>query len=103
MIIIEPWFPPEAMQSGHQSTRTAEVGDVRVHRVGTTEIEGRVCHLRFDYRIEQAGVTREAAEVHELGLFTEAETLQAFAAVGLKVRHEAASPRNRGLYIARSV
>ena len=61
-----------------------------------------VCRLTFDYEIEEAGVVRNAVEVHELGLFTTDETLKAFAAAGLQARHEAPSSRNRGLYIARA-
>ncbi|MGQ0648425.1 MAG: class I SAM-dependent methyltransferase [Gemmatimonadaceae bacterium] len=100
VIIVEPWFPPEVLGSGYHSTRSAEAGGVRVHRTGTTEIDGRICRLRFDYRIEEAGSERESTEVHELGLFTVAETLEAFAAAGLAARHEAPSSRTRGLYIA---
>jgi ubiquinone/menaquinone biosynthesis C-methylase UbiE len=99
IVVVEPWFPPEAMESGHHSTRSAEAEGVRVERDAKTRIEGRLCHLHFDYRIEEGGVTRTAAEVHELGLFTEAETLLAFEHAGLSVRHEAASA-DRGLYIA---
>jgi SAM-dependent methyltransferase len=102
VVIVEPWFPPEAMQSGHQSTRSAEAGGVRVERNSTTEILGRICRLTFDYEIEEEGVVRNAVEVHELGLFTTDETLKAFAAAGLQARHDAPSSRNRGLYIARA-
>jgi hypothetical protein len=90
------------MQSGHQSTRSAEAGGVRVERNSTTEILGRICRLTFDYEIEEEGVVRNAVEVHELGLFTTDETLKAFAAAGLQARHDAPSSHNRGLYIARA-
>ena len=102
VIIVEPWFPPEAMTPGQHSVRTAESGAIRVERRGTIEVEGRMCLLRFDYRIEERGTVRDATELHELGLFTEAETLRTFASAGLEVRHEAPAARNRGLYIARA-
>jgi len=101
VIIVEPFFPPEKMVSGHHSKRSANVNGVQVERVGTTEIKDRMCHLRFDYTITEAGRTRQITEVHDLGLFTEDETLGAFAAVGLQACHEAASASHRGLYIAR--
>jgi ubiquinone/menaquinone biosynthesis C-methylase UbiE len=101
VVLVEPWFPPEKMESGHQSERSATSGTVRVHRVGTTEIEDRLCRLRFDYTVEELGRVQRITEVHELGLFTEQETLQAFAAAGLAAQHEAKSPSNRGLYVAR--
>jgi SAM-dependent methyltransferase len=102
IVIVEPWFPPEVMTSGQHSVRSAEAGGVKVERTATTEIEGRMCHLRFDYRIEEGGQVRHTTELHELGLFTKDETLQAFSAAGLTAEHHAATDTNRGLYIARA-
>jgi SAM-dependent methyltransferase len=101
VVLVEPWFPPEKMRTGAHSERTGEAKGVRVHRTGTTLIQDRLCYLRFDYRVERGDEVQEIHETHELGLFTEDETLAAFAAVGLHAEHEAASASNRGLYIAR--
>ena len=101
VVIVEPWFPPGVLTGGHQSTRSAEANGVRVERVGTTEVDGRLCNLRFDYTIYEGDVVRRTTEIHELGLFTVEETLDAFSAAGLRARHEAASELNRGLYIAK--
>ena len=102
VVIVEPWFPPEKMTSGQHSVRTAEANGVHVERTGTTEIDGRMCHLRFDYRIAEGGQVRETSEIHELGLFTKDETLHAFLAAGLTAQHHAAADTNRGLYVART-
>jgi SAM-dependent methyltransferase len=101
VVIVEPWFPPEVLTGGHQSQRTAEANGVRVERTGTTEIDGRLCRLRFDYTIDDGAGIRHTTELHELGLFTRDETLRAFSAAGLAARHHAPSATNRGLYIAR--
>jgi ubiquinone/menaquinone biosynthesis C-methylase UbiE len=101
IVMVEPWFPPEVMTSGHHSVRSAESNGVHVERAGTTEIVGRICRLTFEYTIREGDRVRHTSEVHELGLFTRDETLQAFAAAGLTARHEAPSALNRGLYIAR--
>lgn len=100
IVIVEPWFPPDVMTSGQHSTRAAEANGVRVERTATTKSEGRMCYLRFDYTISEGDQVRRTTEVHELGLFTRDETLQAFSAAGLMARHEAPSGTNRGLYIA---
>jgi ubiquinone/menaquinone biosynthesis C-methylase UbiE len=100
--IVEPWFPPEVMKSGHQSMRSAEADGVRVERVGNLEVDGRLARLQFDYTIHDGTRVRQTTEVHELGLFTVAETLDAFSAAGLSAEHHAASERNRGLYMARA-
>lgn len=102
IVVVEPWFPPEVMTGGHQSTRTAEANGVRVERVGTTEVDGRRCRLRFDYTLYEGDRVRHTTEIHELGLFTKEETLRAFSSAGLSARHEAPSATNRGLYIARA-
>ena len=42
VLIVEPWFTPDAMQTGHHSSHAAAAPGVRVQRLGTTEIDGRV-------------------------------------------------------------
>jgi SAM-dependent methyltransferase len=101
VLLVEPWFPPGKLQSGHHSERTAVAGRLSVHRMATTAIEGRMSRLQFDYTLVEDGEEQRMSETHELGLFTEAETLEAFDAAGLAARHEAESPSNRGLYVAR--
>lgn len=101
IVMVEPWFPPEAVSAGHKSTRTAEANGVYVERVSTTDIDGRRFLLRFDYTIREGDRVRHTTELHELGLFTRDETLEAFGAAGLTARHEAPTKLNRGLYLAR--
>ena len=92
---------PDAMQTGHHSSHAAAAPGVRVQRLGTTEIDGRVSRLRFEYTIETVDGIRHATEVHELGLFTVEEMLSAFHAAGLSAEHEPSGLAGRGLYIAR--
>jgi SAM-dependent methyltransferase len=100
VILVEPWFPPGRLTPGQHSVRRAQQGDLHVERTATTEVDGRVSRLRFEYAIEERGVIRHATETHELGLFTEEETLAAFHAARLTAVHEAPSGTHRGLYIA---
>jgi SAM-dependent methyltransferase len=101
IVMVEPWFPPGVLEGGYHSERTAEMNGMHVVRKGSTVIEDRMSYLRFDYTITRGSDVQEIHETHELGLFTVDETLAAFAAAGLAAEHEAASERNRGLYIAR--
>jgi ubiquinone/menaquinone biosynthesis C-methylase UbiE len=101
VVIVEPWFTPELLESGYRSTRTAETPIVRVVREQTTEIIDRVSRLRFEYTIETQGQTRYVSETHELGLFTIAELLAAFTAAGLDARYDGQGLNGRGLYIAK--
>jgi len=101
VVVVEPWFTPDKMNPGHHSSRAAAAPGVRVQRLGTTEVDGRVSRLRFEYAIETVDGTRHATEVHELGLFTVEEMLSAFKAAGLSAQHEPSGLTGRGLYIAR--
>jgi hypothetical protein len=73
-----------------------------VSRRSTTEIEGTLSRLLFEYEIEDHGDHRRMSEVHELGLFTTEEMTQAFREAGLDVRHDPEGFTGRGLFIARS-
>jgi hypothetical protein len=72
-----------------------------VSRHSRTEIEGTLSRLRFDYDIDDHGTMRHVSEVHELGLFTTDEMMQAFGEAGLSVQHDPDGLSGRGLFIAR--
>lgn len=103
VVLVEPWFTPDKMGTGTHSERIGEGGGVKVRRVGTTEVEGRLSRLRFEYTIETERGTRQATEVHELGLFTVEEMLATFSAAGLSAEHQPGGLTGRGLYIARTM
>jgi SAM-dependent methyltransferase len=101
--LVEPWLTPEGVKIGPPSTRIAEAPGIRVERVGSMEIDGRMSRLRFEYTIETEWGTRYATEMHELGLFTVDEMLAAFAAAGLAAEHRPSGLGDRGLYVARRI
>ncbi len=100
--VVEPWFQPGAFASGQTTSRTVEAGGLKIVRDGTTEIDGRLSRVRFDYRIEGPEGLRQATEVHELGLFTVEEMMSAFAAARLAVDYDPRGLTGRGLYVARA-
>jgi SAM-dependent methyltransferase len=102
IMLIEPWFPPEAMQSGHVNLKTAEGDGLSVARMSHTEIEGRISRLRFEYLIGRSSGIERLSETHELGLFTSAEMLAAFGQAGLRATRDTHGPYGRGLYVARN-
>jgi hypothetical protein len=81
---------------------TAEQDDLKLCRMSLTEVDGRRSRLHFAYLIGTREGIVHKTEVHELGLFTVAEMLQAFAAAGLRVRHDPEGLYGRGLYVARA-
>ena len=78
-----------------------EGNGVRVTRVARVEADGTISRLLFDYEIRDASGTHHASEVHELGLFTTAELLNAFRSAGLDADYDPQGPTGRGLYVAR--
>ena len=99
--LVEPWFPPGVLEANREFTHSGEAQGVTVSRHSRTEIDGMLSRLLFEYEIDDHGVIRRVSEVHELGLFTTEEMLQAFGAAGLHVDHDPEGLTGRGLFIAR--
>jgi SAM-dependent methyltransferase len=101
VIIVEPWFAPGILQDGRTSTDIGERDGIRVARRARTEVDGRLSRLHFDYDVVDHGRPYQAAEVHELGLFTPDEMIAAFESNGLTVEYDPVGLIGRGLYVAR--
>src|SRR5262245_39249409 len=102
MALVEPWFPPGVLDPDKRFTHTGESQGVNVARYSRTEIDGRVSRLLFDYEIDEHGDVHHMNEVHELGLFTTEELMDACRAAGLDAQHDAEGLTGRGLFVARS-
>ena len=101
LIMVEPWFAPGVLDPARVSRNTGEANGVRVSRTSRVEVAGRISRLHFDYQITDQTGTRQATEVHELGLFTIAELMQAFRDSGLLADYDSKGLTDRGLYVAR--
>ena len=101
VIVVEPWFAPGVLEDGHRSTVVSDADGVKVERRSRTELDGRLTRLHFEYDITDHGRHHQTVEVHELGLFTEAETRAAFEEQGLSVEFDPKGLIGRGLYVAR--
>jgi SAM-dependent methyltransferase len=102
VVVVEPWFAPGVLEHGRVARNTGEADGVRVTRGSRVEVEGRLSRLHFDYEITNRTGTRHASEVHELGLFTTQELLEAFRRAGLEADYDPKGLTDRGLYVARS-
>ncbi len=103
VIVVEPWFAPGVLDVNRVARNIGEANGVRVTRVSRVEVEGRLSRLRFEYEIAAATGTRQASEVHELGLFTVAELMEAFRNAGLNAEYDPKGLADRGLYLAQVV
>ena len=51
VIVVEPWFPPGALDPTRVARTVGEANGVRVSRVSRVAIEGRLSRLNFEYEI----------------------------------------------------
>jgi len=101
LLIVEPWFEPGSMQDGRSMCVTAEGDGTTIARMSHTSIVGRISRLQFEYVIGDSNGLRRASEVHELGMFTRSEMMEAFGAAGVEVEFEEGGLARRGLYVAK--
>jgi SAM-dependent methyltransferase len=100
--LVEPWFPPGALEDGRVFRQAGTHLGRAVERVSRNEIDGRISRLHFDYSVDTPEGTRRVLEVHELGLFTAAEMAEAFHGAGLRAEFDPVGLTGRGLWVARS-
>jgi SAM-dependent methyltransferase len=101
IVVVEPWLPPGVIDPTRRSTDVGEANGLRVVRHARVEAKDRLSWIHFDYEITDANGTRKTSEVHELGLFTSDEMLDAFRSAGLNATFDPHGLIGRGLYVAR--
>ncbi len=73
--------------------------DLKIVRMSLSKQRGKRSLIEFQYLIGTPKRIRHDVEIHELGLFTHQEYMDAFKAAGLKVVHDPEGLDGRGLYI----
>lgn len=99
VVLIEPWLNPKVWEPGRLSADLTDRPDLKVARVLVSAADENVSILDIHYLVATPGGVERFVERHEMGLFTHAEHLGAFAAAGLAVVHDPGGPLGRGLYI----
>lgn len=101
VMIVEPWFAPDAFFPGRLSVDQAEGEGITVCRMSHSVVEDAISRIRFEYLIGTPSGIEHASEIHELGLFTNDQILRCFAEAGLHAEFDPVGIFGRGLYIAR--
>jgi SAM-dependent methyltransferase len=101
LVVVEPWFEPGVLDAQRVGRTVGKTGDTCVTRTSRLELEPELSRLYFDYEISGQQGTRHVSEVHELGLYTKDELMEAFLSAGLRAEYDPKGLTGRGLYIAR--
>jgi len=99
VLLIEPWFTPEQWYPGRASMTQVNQPDLKIVRMSYSGQKGKLSTIEFQYLIGTAKGIEHSLEIHELGLFTHRDYMDAFQAAKLKVTHDKEGLDGRGLYI----
>jgi SAM-dependent methyltransferase len=99
VLLVEPWFSPKQWKVGHIGTILVEKPDHKIVRMSRSARQGKLSTIEFEYLIGTPKGIDHRSEVHELGLFTHEEYMEAFRRSGLEVIHDPEGLDGRGLYI----
>jgi SAM-dependent methyltransferase len=101
IVLVEPWFTPEAWRVGDIHMLPVDRPDVKICRLSVSERRGNLAVVPFHYLIGTANGVEHIEECHELALYTVAEMTDFFRRAGLSAAYDPAGIIGRGLYIAR--
>jgi SAM-dependent methyltransferase len=99
VLIIEPWMLPEFFNAKGLFAHFVDEDDLKITRITRSHTENGVSMLEFHYLIGTPEGVEYFEEVHEMGLFSDAQYREAITDTGLKVSKDFPGLTNRGLYI----
>jgi SAM-dependent methyltransferase len=100
VLLVEPWFGPDAWVVGRVHTVVREEAARTVVRMMVSGLADGASVLEARYLIGTAAGIQSFDERHELGLFTEDDHRAAFVAAGLRPTLDRDGLTGRGLWIA---
>ena len=101
VLVIEPWIVPDKYHPNTVHSIFIDEPDLRIARINTSAVEGRVSILDLHYLIGTPQETEHFVERHELAMFEEGEMYDTLTNAGLEVTHNAEELNDRGLFIGR--
>jgi SAM-dependent methyltransferase len=99
LLLVEPWFTPEAFWTDTITANHVDRPDLKVAWMYTSRREDDLSVLDIHYMVGTPAGVERFSERHELGLFTHDQYLDALRAAGLQARHDPEGLFDRGLYL----
>jgi SAM-dependent methyltransferase len=102
LLLVEPLWAPDAHREGELNLNVVDKPDLKIAWIYANERVGDLAHWENHFLVATPDGIDTFVEVHEAGLFTDAQYRHAFASAGLVViEWDAEGPWGRGLYVAR--
>lgn len=98
VLLVEPWFTPEQWHPGRAFMTQVNEPDLKIVRMSYSRQRGKLSFIDFEYLVGTPQGIEHYAEIHELGLFTHQEYMEACKATGLTISHDPEGLDGRGLY-----
>jgi SAM-dependent methyltransferase len=101
LVIVEPWFFPEAWTPEHVDARFVDEENLKIARMTVSGPLTDPLTMRFHYLVATPAGVEHFTEDHIVGMFTHEAYVAAFEAAGLAVEHDPEGLMGRGLYVGR--
>lgn len=98
LLIFEGWFPPGGFNPGHMGLLTIDEPNFKLARTNRNIVHGRLSIMEMHILVNVPEGIEYLIEVHEMGLFSKAEYVEAMTRVGLQADVEPNGLIGRGLY-----
>ncbi len=100
VLIIEPWFSPEAFTPGTIHGLWVDQPDLKIARMNLSTVKDSLSIMDMHHLVGTTKGIEHFIEHHEMGLFTHEQYREAFQAASLQVTYEPEGLTGRGLHIA---
>ena len=99
VLLVDPWFEPGRITDGWITTVAGHQPGISAIRMSRTVVADSLSRLECEYLVGTSAGIERRSEIHELGLFTQAQMEGAFRAAGFSVVREPEALRARGIYV----
>ena len=101
LLLVEPLWEPDAHREGELKLNVVDRPDLKIAWMYTNERVGDLARWENHFLVGTPDGVDTFVEVHEAGLFTDAQYRHAFASAGLAmIEWDPEGPWGRGLYVA---
>lgn len=101
ILVIEPFFTPETFWSDTITLNEYKSDSLKIAWMYTSKVVQSHARLDNQYLVGTPEGVEHFSELHEMGLFSSADYIKAFAAAGLQLHHDSIGPSGIGLYIGK--